>query len=288
LAQKTRNKIASGKKTCSNCNKEKAYNQFYTATNPQASSGGGVVNICKTCVKKESIDSDGSLNVEKFKKMLSLMDKPYVEKAMNGAIDETRKAIETGAGRKDVIGNYFKAIGSLPQYTGVSFLQSLQMQEGGIIGEISPTPLLNNTNNGELIYSPAWRGNYTAEDIAYLDDYYARLNEDYKIITINHRDYARKIAKASFVMDRAYDEMLQNSTKDSENRYKAAKDVFDSLSKSAKFSEDKRSINDVGISSFSKITDLVEEHNWIPEHKPIAKDDIDRLLEYLSTITKSL
>ena len=52
--------------------------------------------------------------------------------------------------------------------------------------------------------------------------------------------------------------------------------------------ESTRSVNDVGISSFSKVAAMVEAHNWIPEHKPLKKDTIDEMIDYLSTITKSL
>ena len=48
-------------------------------------------------------------------------------------------------------------------------------------------------------------GKYTQKDIDYLNKYYAGLERDYKIITENHRDYARKIAKASLQMDKAFD-----------------------------------------------------------------------------------
>lgn len=113
------------------------------------------------------------------------------------------------------------------------------------------------------------------------------MERDYKIITENHRDYARKIAKASLQMDRTFDDMM-NGVEGADKKYDNATKAFDTLSKSAKFSESTRSVNDVGISSFSKITEMVENHNWIPEHKPIEKDEIDKLLDYLSTIKKSL
>ena len=48
----------------------------------------------------------------------------------------------------------------------------------------------------ELIYDDKWMGKYSQKDIDYLNNYYAGLERDYKIITENHRDYARKIAKA--------------------------------------------------------------------------------------------
>ena len=38
----------------------------------------------------------------------------------------------------------------------------------------------------------------------------------------------------------------------------------------------------------SKIAAIVESHNWIPEHTPLEKDVIDEMIDYLSTITKSL
>nr|WP_297932418.1 hypothetical protein [uncultured Lachnoclostridium sp.] len=138
-----------------------------------------------------------------------------------------------------------------------------------------------------LIWSDEWKGNYTESDIDYLNSYYAGLERDYKIITENHRDYARKIAKASLQMDRTFDDMM-NGVEGADKKYDNATKAFDTLSKSAKFSESTRSVNDVGISSFSKITEMVENHNWIPEHKPIEKDEIDKLLDYLSTIKKSL
>lgn len=88
-------------------------------------------------------------------------------------------------------------------------------------------------------------------------------------------------------MDKAFDEMI-NGLDGADARYKNAREAFDTLSKSAKFSESTRSVNDVGISSFSKVAAMVEAHNWIPEHKPLKKDTIDEMIDYLSTITKSL
>lgn len=141
-------------------------------------------------------------------------------------------------------------------------------------------------NNVEKLYDKFWGGVYTQDELDYLNNYYKGLHEGYKIITNNHKDYAKKIAKASLDMDIAHNEWMAG-TPNAEARYKAAMITFDTLSKSAKFSESTRSVNDVGISSFSKITEMVESHNWIPKHKPLEKDEYDKLLDYLATITKS-
>ena len=130
-------------------------------------------------------------------------------------------------------------------------------------------------------------GNYSETDIRKLDHYYESLENDYNIVTENHRDYARKIAKASLQMDKTFDDMM-NGIEGADKRYENATKAFDTLSKSAKFSESTRSVNDVGASSFSKVAAMVESHNWIPEHKPLKKDTIDEMIDYLSTITKSV
>ena len=88
-------------------------------------------------------------------------------------------------------------------------------------------------------------------------------------------------------MDKAFDEMI-NGIDGADARYKNAREAFDTLSKSAKFSESTRSVNDVGATSFSKVASMVEAHNWIPEYHPLEKDVIDEMIDYLSTITKSL
>lgn len=131
MPQKTRAKAPVGEKECTNCHKKKRLTEFYSASNPQTSSDGRTVNVCKLCVKKESLNQDGSLNVEKFKQMLMLMDKPFAPIAMDAAISETQTAISIGKGRKDLIGNYMKNIASLPQYTKVGFIESVAMLENG-------------------------------------------------------------------------------------------------------------------------------------------------------------
>ena len=209
-----------------------------------------------------------------------------------------------------IIGFYFKNINTLRQNRNKSFVDSEKdgfshktvntntqnkkeqtIQRYSDIRDKKQNTAVSVTNNTieqeELIYDDKWMGKYSQKDIDYLNNYYAGLERDYKIITENHRDYARKIAKASLQMDKAFDEMI-NGIEGADARYKNAREAFDTLSKSAKFSESTRSVNDVGISSFSKVAAMVEAHNWIPEHIPLKKDTIDEMIDYLSTITKSL
>lgn len=291
-------------KTCIACPSEKAshpISDFYKSKNPLHQDG--YVPWCKECIKNNSISEEtGEIDIKKFKNVLRQIDKPYYEDLLLSSENQYNKEHgyvsddDLKFQGKDIIGIYFKNIQTLRQYVSKSYEDSMKdnfsskptsntKTKTEISRSGSSTEEHNNEN--QVTYCKRWRGKYTNEEIECLDEYYAGLQRDYNIVTENHRDYARKIAKASLMMDKAYEDLLAR-VDGAESRYKNAKEVFDSLSKSAKFSEDKRSLNDVGVSSFSKIVDMVEEHNWIPEHKPVAKDDIDQLIDYLSTITKSV
>lgn len=310
-----------GKKTCSCCHIEKNLTEYYLSYSPLYSLDQRVP-VCKDCCKTSVLNNDGTINNKKFKQLLRNIDKPlYYDqlwsaeesiKRENGYLND--EEIEHHG--KDILQKYFTLIvmrqdrarsysdseneGFVHQNTNRSLEERKKiiakyrpLFEGGNGKEVevsSSTTTATSTvdiEQEDLIYDDKWMGKYTQKDIDYLNKYYAGLERDYKIITENHRDYARKIAKASLQMDKAFDEMI-NGVDGADARYKNAREAFDTLSKSAKFSESTRSVNDVGISSFSKVAAMVEAHNWIPEHKPLKKDTIDEMIDYLSTITKSL
>ena len=310
-----------GKKTCSCCHETKNLTEYYLSYSPLYSLDQRVP-VCKDCCKTSVLNDDGTINNKKFKQLLRNIDKPlYYDqlwsaeesiKRENGYLND--EEIEHHG--KDILQKYFTLIvmrqdrarsysdseneGFVHQNTNRSLEERKKiiakyrpLFEGGNGKEVevsSSTTTATSTvdiEQEDLIYDDKWMGKYTQKDIDYLNKYYAGLERDYKIITENHRDYARKIAKASLQMDKAFDEMI-NGVDGADARYKNAREAFDTLSKSAKFSESTRSVNDVGISSFSKVAAMVEAHNWIPEHKPLKKDTIDEMIDYLSTITKSL
>ena len=138
------------------------------------------------------------------------------------------------------------------------------------------------------VYNHDWRGEYTPKEIEYLENYYKGLKNDYKITTENHRDYARKIAKASLFMDICYDEILNNTSNADYGQYSKARENFDTLCKSAKFAEQSRSVNDVGLGAFGAIADKVEKGEYIYKHTPVKKDEVDEMLKYFLTIKDSL
>lgn len=302
-----------GEKICGYCHEKKKMTDFYISKSPLFSVDGRVP-ICKECVSKASLNEDGTINELELNKILKKIDRPYYKDLIESSIQSFMREhsyVEDEDVKfygKEILQKYFTLI-AMRQDRDKSYEDS---EKEGFIHRTSNTPkstkeriaqkyadITENNNistsstpqtkkvEEELIYSEFWMGDYSQRDIDLLDKYYAGLNRDYKIVTENHRDYAKKIAKASLMMDKAYEDMLKGVA-GADKMYSSAKDIFDSLSKSAKFSEDKRSINDVGISSFSKITSIVENHNWIPQYIPKDKDMYDEMLEALSVINQSV
>lgn len=309
------------KKKCPVCKNEKNIaTGFYKSSSPLFALDG-CVPICIECVKDDVVNEDGTVNENKLKTMCQRLDKPFYLDELDSAFLQAKSEHgylsddEVAKYGRQIIGFYFKNINTLRQNKNRSFADSekdgfthktynvnarekkekLTNRYTDVIesksGQSSTSPTSSQSVKQEeleeLIYDEKWMGKYTQKDIDYLNKYYTGLERDYKIITENHRDYARKIAKASLQMDKAFDDMI-NGIDGADAKYKNAREAFDTLSKSAKFSESTRSVNDVGISSFSKVAAMVEAHNWIPEHKPLQKDVIDEMIDYLSTITKSL
>lgn len=303
------NKPTNIQKICPICRKTKNIKKdFYKTSSPMFEDG--CVPICISCVKNSVLNEDGTIDKMKLKTMCQRLDRPLYWDDLESAYSQARTEHgylsddEVSKMGEKIVGYYFKNINSLRQTKNKSFADS---ETDGHVHSNSNTSvnekkrivkkytnnkkdnIANKTiiNDEPLIYSDKWMGNYSESDIKKLDHYYESLENDYNIVTENHRDYAKKIAKASLQMDKTFDEMM-NGIEGADKRYENATKAFDTLSKSAKFSESTRSVNDVGASSFSKVAAMVESHNWIPEHKPLKKDTIDEMIDYLSTITKSI
>lgn len=261
---------------CVGCGKKHSKNNFYKSYN--SNHKNGAYPFCKKYIKEKVYKSNNKIDVKKFQGILREIDAPFIKSEFDGAILEKR----------ETIGAYFSRI-SMKQYREYTWKDSgldestsqkkSNLQEDGKRDESKKT--------GKAAYSSEWRGEYTELDLEYLNDYYKELQRDFKIITKNHKDYAKKIAKASLAMDNAYEDMM-NNVSGSVKRYKDLKEVFDSLSKSAQFAEDKRGKNDVSLGGFGVVFDKVEQKKWIPKHTPLEKDEYDKLIEYFSTINKSI
>lgn len=118
------------KKTCTNCNRELSTVHFYVASNPLISNDGKYVNVCKDCIKAASLNLDGSLNIEGFKKMLQLIDRPFIPEVIEMTINEINNSGNTKKPTTDIVGKYMKNISSFPRYSKLTFMESMELNEG--------------------------------------------------------------------------------------------------------------------------------------------------------------
>lgn len=267
---------------CLTCQIEKAANNtnFYLNSNPLFATFEKFP-ICKGCIRDYIDQSENQQEyLDNVILVLSLMNKPFKN-------ENWKKANEKWEG-------YITPISSMPQYTKLGFKDSDFGNASNSTGKSSRSVNSNdfdretNSNRDEVkIYNSKWMGEYTQTDLDYLESYYTGLERDFKIVTTNHKDYAKKICKASLHMDTCFRDMLAG-VKGADKQYKDAKDVFDSLSKSAQFSESQRGQNDASLGGFGVTFDLVEKNNWVPKHSPMEKDAYDKLIEQFSTIKESI
>jgi hypothetical protein len=292
LPQKKRQKPPVGEKECTNCRKIKKLSNFYLASNPATSSDGRTVNVCKACVKRESLNSDGSLNIENFKNMLMLMDKPYVPSSIDSAINETQIAISTGKGRKDLIGNYMKNIASLPQYSKLSFLESIKLVESGntYLSSTSVTSTEKKQRDNEEIYVKQvddfvvtddlldlFGEGYTKNEYRLMKKKYDDLKQNYTLQTNLHQE-----ALATYVRFKVKEEQATASGNVGEaDKWNTA---ANKAAEAAKLTPKQLTQSDLqgGINSFSEIFRAVEQAVDIipilPQFKTRPNDSLDFLM----------
>ncbi len=130
-----------------------------------------------------------------------------------------------------------------------------------------------------LIWSDEWRGFYTEAQIRTLDEIYSQYEQDFVLDNVNIRDYAHKIAKASFNADIAEDRMRRGDGDVS--AYKEMQRIFDDMSKSATFAACRRKPDDrTGLGSLGEIILRLEIDGKL-ENTGVTfpPDDIDYVID---------
>jgi hypothetical protein len=276
----TKKETNNDKITCLKCKKEKAPNtqNFYVNTNPLLSSEKFLT--CKDCITDYIGEKDSKGYLSRVKLVLAMLDKPFLSDQWELRERDWSK--------------YIPPLSSFPQYKGMTYADSdfganpstnnrHEVQNAtvsGFIGDVKP-------DNDQKYYNSKWMGEYTKSEIDYLESYYSGLDGDFKIVTTNHKDYAKKISKASLHMDKCFQDMLAGVS-GADKKYKEARETFDTLSKSAQFSESQRGQNDVSLGCFGRVFDMVETKTYIPEHIVTNPDDIDKMIEDFKHIFKSV
>jgi len=273
----TKKKIDGPKQICQNSDcihmgKYQSADRFYNSNNPALPHHP----FCKDCV-------NAMINIEDMETVydvLKVLDMPFIIDIWNEVLLKNDK---------NYIGAYLKIINFNRRQTYKDYRWRDSVFELPDDFDKLISPETQDIIDGLATWNDEWQGEFTKEEITFLNDYYNKLKDSFTITNVNHEDYARKIAKASLAMDKYFVQMMKGIPK-SEAKYKVAKESFDTLSKSAQFTESQRSANDVNLDNFGVVFDKVEKHEWIPEYIPTPEEEdiYDKLLRQFSNIEKSL
>lgn len=261
-------KVVCQNKDCDKMGRHLTADDFYKSRNATVSHHP----YCKDCVNK-LIDIN---NLQSVYDVLKVLDTPFIMDIWNNVCNSESS---------NYLGDYLRILNFTQRrkYEGLGFADSVyELSEDAEISEEVQTAI-----DEAPKWDDDWQGVYTKSDLKYLNEYYMGLQNDFKIVTTNHRDYARKIAQASLSQMKAYQRMLKNE-EGADVAYEKATKLFDMLSKSAQFAESQRGANDVALGCFGRVFDAVEKHNWVPEHIPTDEDMYDKLLKQFSNIERSL
>ncbi len=266
------------KKTCTNCNRELSTVRFYVASNPLMSSDGKYVNVCKDCIKAASLNLDGSINIEGFKKMLMTIDRPFVPEVLDMSIDEVENSVNGQRHLTDIIGKYMKNISSLPKYSKLSFMESLQLNGTTTTTVSSMERKKHNKYTDEIFVTQdndftvteeivdRFGEGYTKSQYRKMQKKYDKLKQNYQLTTNLHEE-----ALATYIRFKVQEEeaTAKGDVSSAEKWNKAAQ----TSAEQAKLTPKQLTQADLqgGITTISEISKAVEEATDIIEILPRFK-----------------
>lgn len=146
---------------------------------------------------------------------------------------------------------------------------------------------LNEEEQHNIIYdfkelANKWGGTFTEDELTRLEDFWREMMISYSIETPSHRDQLRKICLVSILAEKEL--FAGNFT-----QYKNLISTYDTLMKSAKFTEAQKSTDKDFISSFSEFVSYIEKEGFIPKYAPEQPMDIvDITLNNMNEYTRKL
>ena len=138
------------------------------------------------------------------------------------------------------------------------------------------------------VYNEFFNGEFKPVEIEYLENYYKGLEADFDLSDTSLRDNAKKLAKASLLVDKVQNDYMAGRC--SLQDVKDAITQYDLLMKTGNFAACKRKPGDkAGLGSWAEIAFQLESTGHIMQRKiEWEKDDVDKTIEEFRYIVESL
>jgi len=154
-----------------------------------------------------------------------------------------------------------------------------------VIDKDSFKPTEEEQHNVEYNFSELrlkWSGDFSNEELTRLEDFWQEMMTSYTIETASHKDQLRKICLVSVLAEK---ELFAGNIV----AYKNLISTYDTLMKSAKFTEAQKATDKDFISSFSEFVGYIEKEGFIPKFAPDQPMDIvDITLNNMNEYTRKL
>lgn len=82
---------ANTKQVCTRCKQNQAISKYYKSNNSLYQAKDGTFGICKSCIQEMTMNKDGTIDQKALKDILVMMNRPFLPKMLEEAIEEAKK-----------------------------------------------------------------------------------------------------------------------------------------------------------------------------------------------------
>lgn len=260
---------------CVGCGKIHPVGNFYRSN--LSDHANGRLFYCKDFMKSKCYDSKNNIDRDEFRKLLRQLNIAFLPDLLDSSIDSG----------KDIIGAYFSTYNGLNQYKGMTWDDGVAMEESPKQEEVEDEEQ-NEADLDAFVITPRirsrWGGSYDKRAIRDLEIFYNDMHNSHSITSPEHERALIMMCKLQHKMDIYLDE---------ENMTEFAKlhKEYQSVLASSGFRpiDSKGSAEQMGMMSFSQISEKVEREGFIKPDKSKANIDIvDRTIQYMLNYTLRL
>lgn len=225
--------------------------------------------LCKECVRLLSLNGL-KLNINKFTTVLRIIDKPFLPTVFYSSIDETVGYLQ----KNNIQVNKDEALEQYGEKIIGYYMKNIMLNNSGMTWDNGET---KEKIEIETINSNQWGGNYTQEQVEYLDKLYKNMSSEYTIVTTQHKESLKLACKMQLKLDVLFEEGNMSE-------FAKLNDQYLKLLQSSGLRpiDKKNSADTLGLKSFSQIYEEVERDGFI-KPKPITyqQDIVDRTIQYI-------
>ena len=269
---------------CSKCGKKKKIDAFYTNKNNKAQNGRDYwckEDVHKFVHDKETLKIYSLDNQRVFSEALWLDSADKVSKRYEHDVEfnslSEEKRLEF-ANQKTLNGYYSRQ--NQIQYYSFIFKEGDSVEDNSEADKVEEQEEYGETTDPEKKkYSSKYGGDFTQEELMYLEKQYDGALKDYDLKTTNDFEYAMNVAVSGLIVRKARKDYL-NGVQGADKRWKEAVSSYDSLCTSAKFNQKTRTENsNNGLGSFGETFKRLEEMGFEAVEVSFPEDDVDIILK---------